>query len=203
VEENYRSFHQEEGIIVVQAIIDNLFEEALVSESPWSMEEDTTQLRRNNTLLLGGMRATRSSYMRFTKPQGCTEEPPVRPHRSTRSSAPPPYAPRYSEYGFIIMMEDEEKKLTRLETRLAANIDFDDQALQMLGFHTDIYYMLGHLGWVQFSNRVSVNTHKEFSLEILMTMVPILDEGVPSLSFRLEGVEQVVPYEYIRELLGF
>jgi hypothetical protein len=36
-----------------------------------------------------------------------------------------------------------------------------------------------------------------------MTMVPILDEGVPSLSFRLEGVQQVVPYEYIRELLGF
>jgi hypothetical protein len=54
-----------------------------------------------------------------------------------------------------------------------------------------------------FSNGVSVNTHKEFALEILMTMVPILDEGVPSLSFRLEGVEQVVPYEYIRELLGF
>jgi hypothetical protein len=40
-------------------------------------------------------------------------------------------------------------------------------------------------------------------LEILMTMAPILDEGVSSLSFRLEGVEQVVPYEYIRELLGF
>jgi hypothetical protein len=50
---------------------------------------------------------------------------------------------------------------------------------------------------------VSVNTHKEFALEILMTMAPILDEGVPSLSFRLEGVEKVVPYEYIRELLGF
>jgi hypothetical protein len=44
---------------------------------------------------------------------------------------------------------------------------------------------------------VSANTHKEFALEILMTMVPILDEGVPSLSFRLEG------YENIRELLGF
>jgi hypothetical protein len=29
MEENYKSFHQEEGIIVVQAIIDNLFEEAL------------------------------------------------------------------------------------------------------------------------------------------------------------------------------
>jgi hypothetical protein len=34
-------------------------------------------------------------------------------------------------------------------------------------------------------------------------MVPILDEGVSSLSFCLEGVEQVVPHEYIRELLDF
>jgi hypothetical protein len=34
-------------------------------------------------------------------------------------------------------------------------------------------------------------------------MAPILDEGVPSLSFHLEGIQQVVPYEYIRELLGF
>jgi hypothetical protein len=36
-----------------------------------------------------------------------------------------------------------------------------------------------------------------------MTRAPILDEGVPSLSFHLEGVEQVVPYEYIGALLGF
>jgi hypothetical protein len=50
--------------------------------------------------------------------------------------------------------------------------------------------MLGHLGWVQFSNGVSINTHKELTLEIFMTMTPILDEGVPSLSFRLEGVKQ-------------
>jgi hypothetical protein len=42
---------------------------------------------------------------------------------------------------------------------------------------------------------VSANTHKEFALEILMTMAPILNEGVLSLSFRLEGVEQGVPYE--------
>jgi hypothetical protein len=97
------------------------------------------------------------------------------------------------------MMEEEEEKLARLKKRLVANIDFDDQALHMLGFHTDVFYMLGHLGWVQFSNGVSANTHKEFALEILMTMAPILDEGVLSLSFRLEGVEQVVPYEYIRE----
>jgi hypothetical protein len=50
---------------------------------------------------------------------------------------------------------------------------------------------------------VSPNTHKEFALEILMTMAPILDEGVQSLSFHLEGIQQVVPYEYITELLGF
>jgi hypothetical protein len=81
-------------------------------------------------------------------------------------------------------LSEEEKKLSRLEKRLVANVDFDDQALNAL---------LGHLGWVQFSNGVSANTHKEFALEILMTMAPILDEGVPSLSFRLEGIQQVVP----------
>jgi hypothetical protein len=101
------------------------------------------------------------------------------------------------------LSEEEEKKLSRLEKRLVANVDFDDQALNSLGFGTDIYYMLGHLGWVQFSNGVSANTLKEFALEILMTMAPILDEGVSSLSFRLEGIRQVVPYENIRELLGF
>jgi hypothetical protein len=43
------------------------------------------------------------------------EEPPVRPRHSTRSSAPPPYASRYSE-GFVIMtVEEEKKKLALLE----------------------------------------------------------------------------------------
>jgi hypothetical protein len=101
------------------------------------------------------------------------------------------------------LTEEEEKKLSRLEKRLVANVDFDDQVLNALGFGTDIYYMLGHLGWEQFSNGVSANTHKEFALKILMTMAHILDEGVQSLSFRLEGIQQVVPYEYVRELLGF
>jgi hypothetical protein len=101
------------------------------------------------------------------------------------------------------MSEEEEKKLARLEKGLVENVDFDDQALNSLGFGTNIYYMLGHLGWVQFSNGVSANTHKEFALEILMTMAPILDEGVLSLSFCSEGIQQVVPYEHIRELLGF
>jgi hypothetical protein len=92
------------------------------------------------------------------------------------------------------MTEEEEEKLARLE-RLVTNVDFDNQALHMLGFI--------RIFWVQFSNGVSSNTHKGFALEILMTMAPILDERVSSLSFRLEGVEQVVPYEYIREFLGF
>jgi hypothetical protein len=66
------------------------------------------------------------------------------PRRSTRSSAPPPYTLWYFENGFSITTEEEEKKLTCLEKRLVANVDFDDQALQVLDFHTDIYYMLGH-----------------------------------------------------------
>jgi hypothetical protein len=77
--------------------------------------------------------------MRFTKPQGRTEEPPVPPRRSTRSSATPPYTPRYSTYSFIILSEEQEKKLSRFEKRLVANVDFDDQALNYLGFGTDIY----------------------------------------------------------------
>jgi hypothetical protein len=36
-----------------------------------------------------------------------------------------------------------------------------------------------------------------------MTIAPILDDGVQSLSFRLEGGQKVVPYEHVRELLGF
>jgi hypothetical protein len=76
------------------------------------------------------------------------------------------------------MMEEDKKKLACLEKRLVENVNFYDQALNILGFSTDICYMLGHLGWVQFSNRVSANTHKEFALEILVTMALILDEGV-------------------------
>jgi hypothetical protein len=131
--------------------------------------------------------------MRFTEPQEHTEEPPVPPRRSTRSTAPPPYTPIYSSYGFIIFSEEEEKRLSRLEKRLVPNVEFDDQALYYLGFVTDIYHMLGHLGWVQFSNGVSADTHKEFALEILMTIAPILDDGVQSLSFRLEESNKWFP----------
>jgi hypothetical protein len=64
------------------------------------------------------------------------------------------------------LSEEEEEKLSRLEKRLVANVDCDYQALNALGFGMDIYYMLGHLGWVQLFNGVSANTHKEFALEI-------------------------------------
>jgi hypothetical protein len=101
------------------------------------------------------------------------------------------------------LSEEEEKKLSRLEKRLVANVDFDDQALDYLGFGTDIYYMLGNLGWLQFSNGVSANTHKEFALEILMTIAPIHDEGCKVYHSVWRGIQQVVPYKYVRELLGF
>jgi hypothetical protein len=50
---------------------------------------------------------------------------------------------------------------------------------------------------------VGVNTHKELDLEVLMTLAPVINEGVSCLSFRLEDDEQLVTYGYIRELLGY
>jgi hypothetical protein len=58
MEENYKYFDQEEGIIVVQAINNKLLRGALGFKSPQSMEEDMAPPRRNDTLLLDGMRAT-------------------------------------------------------------------------------------------------------------------------------------------------
>jgi hypothetical protein len=136
VEENHKSLLQEEGFIIIQAVVDDVFEETLgfrVS-SKHGGGYGTTKEERHS--LLGGMRATRSTSMRFTEPQGHVEEPPVPPRRSTRSTAPPPYTPIYSSYGFIILSEEEEKKLSRLEERLVPNVDFDDQALNYLGFGT-------------------------------------------------------------------
>jgi hypothetical protein len=80
--------------------------------------EDTTPPRRNDTLLLGGIWATRSSSMRFTEPQGHTKESPVPPRRSTRSSTPPPYTLRYPSYGFIIMSGEERRNSLALRRGL-------------------------------------------------------------------------------------
>jgi hypothetical protein len=62
------------------------------------------------------------------------------------------------------LSSEEEERLSHLEKRLVPNVEFDDQALYTLGFGTDIYYMLGHLRWVQFSNGVSADTHMGFAL---------------------------------------
>jgi hypothetical protein len=48
-----------------------------------------------------------------------------------------------------------------------------------------------------------VNTHKELDLEVLMKLAPVINEGVSCLSFLLEDEEQLVPYAYIGELLGY
>jgi hypothetical protein len=53
--------------------------------------------------------------------------------------------------------------------------------------------------WRTSTSTIKLSTH----WVLAWTLVPILDEGVPSLSFRLEGIQQVVPFEHIRELLGF
>jgi hypothetical protein len=49
---------------------------------------------------------------------------------------------------------------------------------------------------------VGANTHKELDSEVLMTLAPVINEGVSCLSFRLEDEEQLFTYGYIGELLG-
>jgi hypothetical protein len=203
MEESYKSFHQEEGIIVVEAI-NNFFKEALgfrVSSEYGGGHGTAEEERHSSPRWHEGHTKLVYEVNRTSRTYGGAARPTSSLVTIVRSTSIHSVVFRV---GFIIMMEEEEEeKLTLLEKRLIENFHFDDQALQVLGFHTDIYYMLGHLGRVQFSNGVSANTHKEFVLEILMTKAHILDEGVSSFSFRLEGVEQVVPYGYIWELLGF
>jgi hypothetical protein len=203
VEENHKSLHQEERVVVIQAIFDDVFEEALGFRV--SSEHGGGH---------GTAKEERHSPPRWHEGNKEHVHEVYQTSRAYRGAARPTssidlFICATSIHSVVLhiwlhhIVEEEEKKLSRLEKTLVANVDFDDQALNALGFGMDIYYMLGHLGWVQFSNGVSENTHKEFSLEILMTMAPILDEGVQSLSFRLEGIQQVVPNEYIRELLRF
>ena len=94
-----------------------------------------------------------------------------------------------------MMSDEEEEKLGCLEKRVVPNVDFDDDALQVLGFSPDIYQMMNHLGWGQFFDGVGVSFHLELAMEILMTMAPVINEGVPSLSFRLKDDEHIISYE--------
>jgi hypothetical protein len=113
-EKNYKSFHQEGGIIVVQAIIDNLFKEALdfrVS-SEYGGGHDTAEEERYSSpqwheghmKLVYEVHQTSRTYggaARLTSPLDTI----------IRSTS---YTPWYSD-GFIIMTEEEEKKLARLK----------------------------------------------------------------------------------------
>jgi hypothetical protein len=136
--------------------------------------------------------------VRHTEPRGHTKEPLVPPRCSTHSSSPPPYTLRLPN-GFIINTEEEEDRLVCLEKRLEPNVDFDD-ALQVLD-STRISNL--EQPWMCAIYGVGENTHKELDLEVLMTLAPVINEGVSCLSFRLEDEEQLVPYGYIGELLDY
>src|SRR6185312_1401577 len=144
---------------------------------------------RSDMLLLGGMRDPRSSSMRFT------ERMPPPPRRSTRSSAPPPYKPKHSEYGFAILSMEEEERLKFMKGRLRANYDFDDEALEKLGFHHDIYKLLKNIGWKLFSDGVTVDMQEEVTLEMFMTMEKTTEV--------VKNEEKVITYGEIGSLLGF
>jgi hypothetical protein len=47
---------------------------------------------------------------------------------------------------------------------------------------------------------VGAKNHKELDSEVLMTLAPVISEGVSCLSFRLKGEKQLVHYSYIGEL---
>jgi hypothetical protein len=48
---------------------------------------------------------------------------------------------------------------------------------------------------------VGAYTHKELDPGVLMKLAPVISEGVLCLSFLLEDEKQLVPYNYIGELL--
>ena len=85
-----------------------------------------------------------------------------------------------------------------MKGRLRANYDFDDEALDKLGFHHDIYQLLENIGWKIFSDGVTVDMQEEVALEMFMTLKKITevvdDEEVPCLKFRLKNEEKVITY---------
>jgi hypothetical protein len=97
-------------------------------------------------------------------------------------------------------MEEEEEGRVRLEKRLEPNVDFDD-ALQVLDYTRISNLEQPSMGVILYG--VGVNTHKELDSEVLMTLAPVINEGVSCLSFRLEDEKQLIPYGYIGELLGY
>jgi hypothetical protein len=78
VEENHKFILQEEGVIVIQAIVDDIFEEALgfrVSSEHGGGYGTTEEERHSPPWWHEGNKES----MRFSEPQGQTEELPVPP----------------------------------------------------------------------------------------------------------------------------
>jgi hypothetical protein len=96
--------------------------------------------------------------------------------------------------------EEEEERRVRLEKKLELNVDFDD-ALQVLDSTRISNLEQPWMGAIHYG--VGANTHKELNSEVLMTLAPVINEGVSCLSFRLEHEKQLVPYVYIGELLSY
>jgi hypothetical protein len=95
---------------------------------------------------------------------------------------------------------EEEDRLVCLVKRLEPNVDFDD-AFQVLDSTRISKLEQPWMGMTLYG--IGVNSHKDLDLEVLMTLAPVINEGVSCLSFRLEDEEQLVPYGYIGELLGY
>jgi hypothetical protein len=75
-------------------------------------------------------------------------------------------------------------RCVRLEKRLVPNFDFDDNTLQVLDSTQISNLEQPWMGAILYG--VGVNTHKELDLEVLMTLAPVISEGVLCLSFRLK-----------------
>jgi hypothetical protein len=96
--------------------------------------------------------------------------------------------------------EEEAERCVRLERRLEPNVDLDYNTLQVLDSTRISNLEQPWMGAILYG--VGAYTHKELELEGLMTLAPVINEGVSCLSFRFEDEEQLVPYGYIGDLLS-
>jgi hypothetical protein len=94
--------------------------------------------------------------------------------------------------------EEEEERRVRLGKRLELNVDDSLLVLDSTRISNLEQPLMGAILY-----GVGANTHKELDLEVLMALALVISEGVSCLSFRLEDEEQLVPYGYIEELLGY
>jgi hypothetical protein len=107
LEENYKPFHQEEGMIV----IDNLFEEALgyrVS-SKCGGHGTTEEERHSSPWWHEGHKKLVYEVHQTSRTYGGVARPISSFDMIIRSTS---ICSAYSKYGFIIMTKEEEKKLT-------------------------------------------------------------------------------------------